>query len=276
MKHVVVPILSNKETVPGVYLLWAEAPEIAALARPGQYVMVRCGEGHELTLRRPLAIHRISQDSIALLFAVVGRGTSWLSQRREGEAVDLFGPLGNGFEVHPSSKNVLLAAGGMGIAPLLALAEEALTAGREVTLLTGNKTAALVYPQHLLPHGLKPVIATDDGSLGKKGQLTDLLPEFIPGADQIFACGPISMYRTMASMPKEFVDKPVQVLLETVLGCGVGACLGCTIETRQGQRLVCKDGPVFELRDIIWEEIKEPVSSGGKMLGENATWKWGR
>jgi len=243
-----------------IHLLRIEAPEIAASARPGQYVMVLCGEGHGMPLRRPLSVHRICLDSgcIELLFAVVGRGTQWLAERCKGDSIDLFGPLGTGFEIHPSSGNLLLVAGGIGIAPLVALADEAVSDGHPVTLLTGDRTAERICPGHLLPSGIKIIVATEDGSLGQKGMITDLLPEFIPEADQIFACGPLPMYRSMAEKVNEFGDKTVQVLLETVLGCGVGACLGCSIETRAGRKLVCKDGPVFEFSDIVWDSVAIP------------------
>lgn len=244
-----------------VYLVWAHAPEIAAAARPGQYVMVRCGEGQDMPLRRPLSVHRISQDGgIALLFAVVGRGTEWLAQRNEGDRIDLFGPLGNGFEIAQSSRNLLLVAGGIGIAPLVALGERAITIGKSVTLLIGDTTAGRIYPDHLLPAGVETAVATEDGSAGVKGMATDLLHRYVPEADQVFACGPLPMYRKMAEMGDVPGGKPVQVILETVLGCGIGACLGCTVATVHGPRLVCKDGPVFELRDIVWEKAVAPAT----------------
>ena len=258
VKQVNADIVTISELWSGVYLLWAQAPEIAALARPGQYVMVRCGDGQEMPLKRPLSVHRISQDSVAFLFAVVGRGTQWLAQRREGDCLDLFGPLGNGFEVHPSSRNLLLVAGGIGIAPLVALAGQAVTTGRSVTLIIGDTTSSRIYPDHLLPSGVKPLIATEDGSSGAKGMATDLLPQFIPGADQVFACGPLPMYHRLAEMSSQLGGEPIQVLLEAVLGCGVGACLSCTVETKQGQKLVCKDGPVFELSEIVWDKVVAP------------------
>jgi dihydroorotate dehydrogenase electron transfer subunit len=246
--------------MPGVHLLWVEACELAS-SQPGQFVMVRCGEGYDPLLRRPLAIHRLSQDSskLALLFAVVGWGTRWLSRRREGESLDLLGPLGNGFNIDAKSQKLLLVAGGVGIAPLVYLAERALALRRSVRLVLGADTASQLYPARLLPEGVGLVVATEDGTAGERGLVTELLPRFAEWADQIFACGPLSMYRAMAQV-SELEDKPVQVLLEQVLGCGIGACYGCRIETKKGPKLVCKDGPVFELSDIIWEEIKEPVS----------------
>ena len=262
MKLVNARIMSNSEILPNIYLMRVKALEIAASASPGQYVMVRCGEGHGMPLRRPLGIHRIFEDSIALLFTVIGRGTEWLSQRKEGDAVDIFGPLGKGFEVHPSARSLLLIAGGVGVAPLVALAEKAIADGLSVRLLIGEKSSAKIYPERLLPSGIKPVITTEDGSLGQKGMITDILPRFIPEADQIFACGPLPMYRAIAKMSSKFKGKPVYVLLETVMGCGVGACLSCSIETKHGRRLVCKDGPVFDLNDIIWNKIIAPASGG--------------
>ncbi len=262
MKLVNAPIISNTEVLPNIYLLQARAPEIARLAQPGQYVMVRCGEGYDMPLRRPLAIHRISKDGIFLFYTVVGRGTAWLSQRESGERVDMFGPLGKGFEIYPSSSNLLLVAGGVGIAPLLALAERAIDSGLKVRLVIGEKNAAKIYPERLLPPGIKPVITTEDGSLGQKGMVTDILPQFIAQADQVFVCGPLPMYQAISKTGKKLKNKPTQVLLETVMGCGVGACLSCSIETRQGRKLVCKDGPVFEFGDILWDKIAAPACSG--------------
>ena len=125
-------VKSNSELMPRTRLVWLDAPAIAELARPGQFVMVRCGEGHDPLLRRPLSIHRVdSTGGVALLFEVVGRGTSWLSERAPGDLVDLMGPLGSGFLVKPAAKNLLLVAGGIGIAPLAFLAEEAIGAGED-------------------------------------------------------------------------------------------------------------------------------------------------
>ena len=267
MKIVNVPVLSNEELFPGTHLLWVEAPEIVELALPGQYLMVHCGEGYEMPLRRPLSVHRIYPDgSVAILFNVVGRGTEWLAQRNEGEYLNLFGPLGNGFDIYPLSRKLLLAAGGIGIAPLIALAEQVSTSGCSVTLLIGDRTAARIYPEHMLPSGINVIVATEDGSSGVKGMVTDLIPEFIEGTDQVCACGPLAMYKRMAEMESQLNGKSTQVLLEVVLGCGVGACLGCTIQTRNGQMLVCKDGPVFELSEIVWDKAVAPPHGGATAI----------
>jgi dihydroorotate dehydrogenase electron transfer subunit len=256
MKQVTVPIISSSEVMPTTYLIRLEAPGIITGARPGQFVMVRCGE--DTVLPRPLSIHRLDGNNLMLLFSVVGKGTGWLSQRKKGEALNIFGPLGNGFHMKQDTRNVLIVAGGIGIAPLCFLADESLKAGIKVTLINGAKTADCLLPistpQKLYDGGLKPasinvVNATEDGSEGFKGMATDLIPAYLEGIDQIFACGPVDMYHTMAQIPA-LKGKSVQISLEIMMGCGVGVCYGCTIRTKQGIKQVCQDGPVFEMGEF--------------------------
>jgi dihydroorotate dehydrogenase electron transfer subunit len=246
-------VITNAEPMAQAYLLWLEAPKIAEEARPGQFVMVRCGDDYQL--RRPLSIHQWEGDKIALLFQVVGGGTQWLSRLKPGDRLDLLGPLGNGFSIDHDSKRLLMIAGGIGIAPLRLLADGAVRRGLSVTLLYGTPTAAQLYPSKLLPK-VRLVTATEDGSVGKKGLITDFLPDFDKEADQLFACGPLAMYQTMAGM-KELKAKSVQISLEVRMGCGLGVCYGCTVKTRKGLKQVCKDGPVFELNDILWQELAD-------------------
>ncbi len=254
LKQVWATVISNTEVLPRIYLVWLEAPQIAAKAQPGQFVMVRCGEGAEFLLRRPLSIHQQDGSKIALLFQVVGKGTDWLSQCKAGSKLDLFGPLGNSYTIHPASHNLLLMAGGIGIAPLYFLAQEAIRQKHSVTLLLGASIANRLYPRHLLPSGIELIIATDDGTAGKRGMLTDILPDIANLADQVFACGPTLMYQTMARQNQRLL-KPIQISLEVRMGCGRGVCYGCTVRTQSGLKLVCEDGPVFNLDDIIWDEL---------------------
>ncbi|MBA7612254.1 Dihydroorotate dehydrogenase B (NAD(+)), electron transfer subunit [subsurface metagenome] len=256
MKQVSALVISNSEIVPGTHLIWLESQQIASASIPGQFVMVRCGEGSEFPLRRPLSIHQRDGGKIALLFTVVGKGTHWLSQCRAGDNIDLLGPLGNGYTIYPDSHNLLLVAGGIGIAPLYLLAQETLNQDCSVTLLLGASTATQLYPGHLLSPEVELVITTGDGSKGKKGVITDLLPDFIDRADQIFACGPMPMYGDMYQQRETLLKaKPVQVSLEVRMGCGLGVCYGCTVRTKSGLKQVCQDGPVFELTDILWDEL---------------------
>ena len=248
-------VLSNRELLASTYLLWLEAPEIAASALPGQFAMLRCGNDLQRMLRRPLTVHHVEGSRIAFLYRVAGAGTEWLSQRQAGDVVDLLWPLGNGFSVDPGSHRLLLVAGGLGIAPLMFLADRAIAQGHEVTFLVGAKTASAIYPNSLLPPGARLIPVTEDGSVGEKGLITELLPRYAAGADQVFACGPEGMYRAMASARKGLPDNcKMQVSLEVRMGCGVGVCLSCTVKTRGGLKHVCKDGPVFDLDEIVWGE----------------------
>ena len=253
MNQVIASVVASTEVMPDVYLIWLEAPRIASAAKPGQFVMVGCGE--ESLLRRPLSIHQTDKNKLALLFSVVGKGTRWLAQRRAGDTVDLLGPLGNGYSIHPGSHNLLLVAGGIGIAPLRFLADEAVKQGCSVKLLLGASTVNQLYPGDLLSPETELVTATEDGTAGKKGMITALLPDFARRADQIFACGPSPMYRTMANLSRQFpVLKSAQVSLEVRMGCGLGICYGCTLRTKHGLKQVCQDGPVFELNDVLWDD----------------------
>ena len=253
MKQILAPIVSNSEIIPDVHLIRIEAPQIAAEAQPGQFITVCCGA--DVLLRRPLSIHRIEEGQLALLFAVVGQGTAWLANRKQGESLDILGPLGNGFKVHQNTHNILLVAGGMGIAPLVCLAEKAVANGLSVKLIIGTTTATQHYSE---VDGVEIVRVTEDGSLGEKGIATDFISSFVGWADQIFACGPIEMYRTITAMGVEIEDKPVQILLEQVMGCGVGACRGCAAPTNHGMKMVCQDGPVFDLAEIKWDDVVSP------------------
>jgi len=290
MKQVLCSVASNVEVMPGIHLMWIEAPDIAVAAQPGQFITVRCGD---FTLRRPFSIHQSSpltgEDSgegeIALLFKVAGKGTLWLSQRQTGERIDILGPLGEGFSI-PSvitrqPKHLLLVAGGIGIAPLVFLMQYA-SSQHQITLIHGASTAAQLYPFFSagkkrsrlspLPQVVEFVPVTEDGSMGKKGLATDILPDFLDWADQVYACGPADMYKAMALTlnPSPFKGegkgegekqsnlklRKCQVSLEVRMGCGFGACYSCTINTKKGLKQVCRDGPVIELKDIIWQEVR--------------------
>ena len=246
----------HRQNILGSSIIGLRCPEIAREAKPGQFVMVHCGE--DCVLPRPFSIHQVNNESIALFFAVWedGKGTKWLSRRYTDDTVELFGPLGNGFSINPASRNLLLVAGGIGVAPLGFLTREAVKQGYSVKLLMGAAAASQLYPRHFLPPELELVAATEDGTSGEKGMITDILPDFIDWADQIFACGPMPMYRNMADNHHRLLkDKPVQISLEMRMGCGLGVCYSCTVKTKTGLKQVCKDGPVFGLGDIVWDEL---------------------
>jgi dihydroorotate dehydrogenase electron transfer subunit len=265
MNQLKVPILSAIEAIKGVYLFRLEAPEIAKAAKPGQFVMVRCAK--ETILPRPFSIHSVDGGQISLLLSVVGKGTGWLARKKKGDTLDIFGPLGNGYTINPKSENLLLVAGGMGIAPLRFLAERAAGEGKKVTIINGAQSrdcllpvtpSQSLYNKGMLPASFQCVNATDDGSEGFKGLATQLIPHYLKDIHQVFACGPAAMYKTMAQMP-ELKDKSVQLSLEIMMGCGIGVCYGCAIKTKNGLKQVCKDGPVFEMGEVEWGE---PIKRG--------------
>lgn len=249
-------VLSNEGMMPGVFRLRLLCPEIATSAKPGQFVMLKCGD--ETLLRRPISISDASGSSeqISLLIANIGKGTEWLSQRQPGEELDILGPLGNGFSIHAKSELILLIAGGMGIAPLNFLAVKAAVLGKKVTMVLGARTGELLCPTSHLPKVDECIFCTEDASVGIKGRVTDCPDAHIEAADQIFACGPLPMYRALAKDTR-FNGKSMQVSLEVRMACGIGLCYGCTVKTKQGLRQVCEDGPVFEMSDILWDELAD-------------------
>ena len=249
-------LLSNETVMPGVYQLRLQCPEIASAARPGQFVMLKCAD--ELLLRRPISISDATAPSeqINLLIANIGKGTDWLSSREPGEELDIIGPLGNGFDIAEKAENVLLIAGGMGIAPLNFLARKVAALGKRVTLVLGARTGDTLCPAPHLPQVDECLLCTEDASVGIKGRVTDCPDKHIADADQVFACGPLPMYRALAK-DRRFQNKPMQVSLEVRMACGIGLCYGCTVKTRQGLKQVCEDGPVFEMGNVLWDELAD-------------------
>ncbi len=244
----------------GTWLVWIKSQEISKQAKPGQFVLVNCGDSY---LPRPVSIHKIEDDTFALFFSELegSKGIAWLSKRRRGDQIEIVGdrPLGNGFSILPKAEKLLLVAGGIGIAPLVFLADYAIAQKREVVLIHGtsgeHKTSGKPNPEQVYPESLLSSSVTFDpivtSSNGKLYMATDLIPKYIDWADQVFACGPLAMYKDMARRKKELLkDKPCQISFEMRMACGHGVCYGCTIETKQGLKQVCKDGPVFNLDDV--------------------------
>jgi dihydroorotate dehydrogenase electron transfer subunit len=283
MRLVRTELVDSREILPGQWLQSYHAPELAVGSRAGQFVHVRTGDLSGLVLRRPFSINTADPISgvITIHFRTIGRGTEWFTRLRPGDAVDMLGPLGRPFEVDPRSRHLLLIAGGLGMAGVRALADEALRDGRQVTLLFGAASARDVYPSSLLPDEVEYVIATDDGSVGHHGFVTELVPEYEAWADQAFACGPAPMLAALARLAEGRrqrlgvarlgrkrgggkVDPPgstaarrkafLQVSMEQNMGCAVGACLGCVVLGTNGQpQRVCREGPDFASDEVAWE-----------------------
>lgn len=276
-------LLESREILPGQWLQHYRSPELVSGARAGQFVHVRTGDYSGLVLRRPFSFNTIDVvgGTLSIHFRTIGRGTEWFTRLRPGDRVDMLGPLGRPFEVDPRTQHVLLVAGGLGIAGVRSLADEAIRDGRQVTLLFGGATARDVYPSSLLPDEVEYVVATDDGSVGHHGYVTELVQEYEAWADQAFACGPLPMLRSLAGLAatrrrrlgvaslgrKRGAGKPVpagsaqarrkaflQVSMEQNMGCAVGACLGCVVmDTKGAPQRVCREGPVFASDELEWE-----------------------
>ncbi len=283
MRLVRTELVDSREILPGQWLQSFHAPELATGARAGQFVHVRTGDLSGLVLRRPFSINTADPVSgtITIHFRTIGRGTEWFTHLRPGDPVDMLGPLGRPFEVDSRSRHMLLVAGGLGMAGVRFLADEALRDGRQVAMLFGAASARDVYPSSLLPDEVEYVIATDDGSVGHHGFVTELVPDYEAWADQAFACGPAPMLAALARLaagrrerlgvarlgrkrgggkadplgsPAARRKAFLQVSMEQNMGCAVGACLGCVIMGVNGApQRVCREGPVFAAEEVAWE-----------------------
>lgn len=252
MKQLKVKILVNDKVSGSFYRMKLASSYLAKTAKPGQFVEIRCTAGADPLLRRPLGVHRIMKSGIEVLYQVVGKGTELLSAQKAGRELDIIGPLGNGFDLN-ALRSAILIAGGIGVAPLLALAEE--LGGAHVMI--GAKTKSHVLCENEFKRlGCTVLVATEDGSRGCKGLATDLLRTALQSRDSkppiVYACGPMGMLKAVAVIARSYRIN-CQVSLEERMACGVGVCLGCPVKVRSGDyKMVCKDGPVFNAEDIAW------------------------
>lgn len=251
-------IIQNIKIQQDYYKIILNSLRIAKVSQPGQFVQVKVSNSTEPFLRRPFSIHRVGGQRITILYEAVGRATEILSHRKAGEYLDIIGPLGCGFDLRLAISNkrqAILVAGGMGVAPLVFLAEK--LRKRKTLVLLGAKTdKQLLCNKEFRDLGCEVKIATDNGSKGFKGKVTDLLKKILPLAIShkplaIYACGPKPMLREISHLAQKH-NLPTQISLEEHLACGIGACLGCVVNTKEGYQRVCTEGPVFYADEIIW------------------------
>ncbi len=247
----------HRENVGGEYYRLRLRPARPFAAKPGQFAMVKVTDGIDPLLRRPLSIHRVvasEAGEFEVLFRVAGAGTRRLARAQVGERLDVLAPLGRGFRLE--GKRPLLVGGGIGVAPLLFLAEALLERHLRPKLLLGGRADRDVlchddFACLAVPYAL----ATEDGSLGEPGLVTRLLERELAGGTDgavVYACGPSPMLAAVAQLCRE-AGVPCQVSLEAHMACGVGACLGCVVPgTRETYLRVCKEGPVFDAGEIDW------------------------
>jgi dihydroorotate dehydrogenase electron transfer subunit len=259
-------ILFNKKIKGRYFKLVLDSPLIARNALPGQFAMLRVVKprASEPLLRRPFGIHKVVGSRIEILYEIVGPGTDNLCQRRPGELIDLLAPLGNGFDFRNGqsiNRQPVLVAGGMGVAPLVFLAQRLATGkpgspGTKIQVFIGARTSeGILCEKEFKKLGCDVKISTDDGSAGFSGRVTGLLERALSAMDHqravIYACGPRPMLRELVRICRKKLI-PAQVSLEAHMACGIGACLGCVVDTIDGYKRVCKEGPVFEAEKLIY------------------------
>ncbi|MEG1622411.1 MAG: dihydroorotate dehydrogenase electron transfer subunit [Alistipes sp.] len=238
-------LLSNEPLTDCVYRMQLEG-DTQYITRSGQFVNIELA-GHYL--RRPISVCDYDEHTITLIYKVVGAGTTQMAQMRAGEKLDLLTGLGNGFETQIDCSRPLLVGGGVGIPPLYHLARQLIAQGKTVRVILGFNTAAeLFYVDEFRALGASVFVATADGTAGHKGFVTTLLADDALDYDYFYACGPLPMLRALC----ETTTTSGQLSLEERMGCGFGVCMGCTCQTKQGAKRICKEGPVMTKEEIIW------------------------
>lgn len=248
-------VISNEKLSPQYWRLSFDAPDLAREVKPGQFVHIRTDEGGlQPFFRRPFSVYR-AQKYVEIFYDVVGPGTKLLSLKKKGDTLDVLGPLGVPFKMPPEgSKQVIMVAGGIGIAPMLILSDVLKNKKYDFVLLFGGRDRGHVYPmKEFKDNGVKVHIATDDGSVGTKGRVSVLFDkiEKNPGRTFIYTCGPNPMMKAVQAFASQHGIK-AQAACEEIMACALGACLGCSIETKNGFKTVCYDGPAFDLDEVIF------------------------
>lgn len=247
MKQSIFTVVSNTPLTPCVYKLVLEG-DTSAITNPGQFVELALPGKF---LRRPISVHDYSKKELVLIYKVVGSGTEQMSVILPGAKLDVLTGLGNGYDTALSGDCPVLVGGGVGVPPLYALAKKLLSEGKTPTVVLGfNKADEVFASDRFAALGIDVRIATADGSVGTKGFVTDVLKEL--NYSYFYACGPMPMFRAM----EQCVVTSGQYSMEERMGCGFGACMGCSIHTRSGAKRVCKDGPVFIREEVFgWEQV---------------------
>lgn len=268
-KAVLGEILENRAIARFTYVMKVHAPTVAPGILPGHFVNIRTSESLVPLLRRPMSVHRVIRDGetptgFAILYDVVGPGTRALSAMTKGRRLDFIGPLGNGVTIPPGTKRAVLVAGGVGVGPVKIVAEALQRLGvRDITVCYGARDFDHVVPsEDVCPHGCRLLVATDDGSVGRRGRVTQFVDDLLAQGrltkeTYVFACGPNPMFTALqAALAPHGIA--CEAATEEFMGCGFGVCFGCTLRYREddgqvGYRLCCVDGCVFPLDRLVFE-----------------------
>ena len=250
-------VLSNQNVGPRLYIMMLRCPQIAEQVMPGQFVHVQLTGFENHILRRPISVFDVNREegTITLVYQVVGVGTEWMTTVAEGAHLDLIGAIGQGWTVPEAGQRVLIVGGGVGSAPLFILSKMARQAGAQVdiVLAAATKDALVTLPYYTEAHGGEPVCATDDGTYGFAGFATEPAKKLLAETtyDRVYVCGPEPLMHIIANLAAE-AHVPCELSMEKRMACGVGACLSCIVETVDGRKRSCVDGPVFPAEKVVW------------------------
>ena len=244
MKQSIFRITENTKLTDNVYKMSLQG-DTSEITAPGQFINIKIDS---LFLRRPISVFDRNDTTVTIIYKVVGIGTEKMSQMSVGETLDVLTGLGNGYNTSLCKNHAVLLGGGVGVPPLYMLAKTLLNEGKEVTAILGFNTKNEVFAQEDFEKlGVKTIVTTVDGSYGTKGFVTNALPQ---DYDYFFTCGPEPMLKAVYNSTKT----SGQFSFEERMGCGFGACMGCSCKTITGYKRICKDGPVLEKEEILWED----------------------
>ena len=244
MKQVLLKIILNKKIAKDVYKMELFG-DVSAITAPGQFVNIKI-DG--LFLRRPISVCNCENNTLTLIYKVVGKGTEIMSKMQDGE-LDVLVGLGNGYDISPSGKTPLLLGGGVGVPPLYMLAKQLISNGKKVTVVLGfNTKDEVFYEKEFKELGANVIVTTVDGSMGIKGFVTDAVKDL--DHSYFYTCGPEPMLKAIYKT----LQTQGQFSFEERMGCGFGACMGCSCKTITGYKRICKEGPVLSKEEILWED----------------------
>lgn len=234
-------ILLNEKIAKDVYKMILEG-DTQYITAPGQFINIKLDGKF---LRRPISVCDCDENTITIIYKVVGSGTKYMAQLESGEVLDVLTGLGNGYDISKSAKPLLIG-GGVGVPPMYMLAKKLIESGQKPTVILGfNTKEEIFFEEEFKALGCDVRVTTVDGSYGIKGFVTDAFPEEY---DYFYTCGPMPMFKAIENTAKT----PGQYSFEERMGCGFGACMGCSCKTKYGNKRICKDGPVLEREEIIW------------------------
>ncbi len=243
MKQVIMTVVENRKIAKNTYFMRLDG-DTTAITAPGQFINIRL-DGY--FLRRPISICDCDKDGLSIIYKTVGQGTKEMSKLSGGTKLDILSGLGNGYDTSKSGQNPVLIGGGVGIPPMYMLCKKIIAEGKKAAVILGFNSADEVFMvEEFKKTGAKVLVATADGSVGAKGFVTDILENL--DYTYFYTCGPMPMFKAIESIAKT----SGQYSFEERMGCGFGACMGCTCKTKYGNKRICKDGPVLEREEIVW------------------------